>query len=149
MNFREVAWERGLAALRRYAAVKGTAWVPRSARADGVDIGCWADMQRALYWAGTLHPQRVAALESLSGWSWSGKYQRKWHSRLAALRRYACTHDASEVRADVTADRLRLGAWVAAQRAAYAAGTLPACNAALLEAIPGWTWKTERDERPN
>jgi hypothetical protein len=146
MTAHEVTWQRGLAALRRYAAVKGTARVSLGARAGRVDIGSWADTQRAQYWAGTLHPQRCAALESLPGWDWSGKHQRKWHSRLAALRRYARTHDVGEVPVDAAVDRLRIGAWAAAQRAAHAAGTLPARNAAVLETIFGWTWKTDHDE---
>lgn len=131
----------GLAALRRYVAVKNTAQVPLGAQAHGLDVGSWADRQRARYWAGTLDPQRTAVLETLPGWDWSGNHQRKWHRRFAALRRYAHTHDAGQIPVDATLDGLRLGAWAAAQRAAYAAGTLAAPNAALLDTIPGWTWK--------
>ncbi len=147
MNAREVPWERGLAALRRYAAVKGTTCVPLGARADGVDVGSWADMQRARYWAGILHPERIAALESLPDWEWRGKHQRNWHSRFAALRRYARVHDAGEIPVDAAIDGVRIGAWAAVQRAAYAAGTLPARNAALLETVPGWMWEADHDER--
>lgn len=147
MNAHEVTWGQGLAALRRYAAAKGTARVPLNARADGVDVGYWADTQRAQYWAGTLDPQRTAALESLPGWDWRGKHQRKWHARFTALHRYARAHNVGEIPADATIDHLRIGAWAAAQRAAHAAGTLPARNVALLETIPGWTWKTDHDER--
>jgi hypothetical protein len=148
VNAHEAAWERGLAALRHYVAVKGTARVPLGARAEGIDVGFWADMQRARYWAGTLQPQRTRALESIPGWDWSGKHQRQWHRRFAALSRYARTHgDAGQTPVDATIAGLRLGAWTAAQRAAYAAGTLPARNAALLETIPGWTWKTDHDQR--
>jgi hypothetical protein len=83
-------------------------------------------MQRAHYWAGTLHPQRAAALESLPGWHWSGNHQRKWHRRFAALSRYARANNASEIPVDATIDGLRIGAWATAQRAACVAGTLPA-----------------------
>lgn len=141
MNARGIAWERGLAALRRYAAIKGTAGVPISARADGVDVGAWVDSQRAQYWAGALQPQCAATLERLPGWDWGGRHQRKWHDRLAALSRYAHAHAGQ-----IPANRLRIGAWAAAQRAAYATGTLPARNAALLETIPGWTWKTDHNQ---
>lgn len=149
MNAREVTWAQGLAALHHYALVKGTAQVPLNARADGVDVGYWADAQRAQYWAGTLDPQRTAVLESLPGWDWRGKHQRKWHTRFAALRQYTHAHNVGEIPVDATIDRLRIGAWAAAQRAAHAAGTLPARNAALLETIPSWTWKTPHDERHN
>ena len=47
---------------------------------------------------------------------------------------------------DAAMERLRLGAWASAQRVAYAAGTLPAPNAAVLETIPGWTWIADHDE---
>ena len=143
MNARGIAWERGLAALRRYAAIKGTAGIPIRAQADGVDVGAWVDSQRAQYWAGALQPQCAATLERLPGWDWGGRHQRKWHDRLAALSRYA---HAGQIPANATVNRLRIGAWAAAQRAAYAAGTLPARNAALLETIPGWTWKTDHNQ---
>ncbi|WP_169381992.1 helicase associated domain-containing protein [Pseudonocardia acidicola] len=143
INTREAAWERGLNALRRYAAVKGTARVPPGARADGVEVGAWAAAQRAQYWAGALAPQRVALLERLPGWDWSGAHQRKWESRLAALTRYVRAHPTAQVPAGAVIDHVHIGAWAAAQRAAYVAGTLPACNAGLLEALPGWTWATE------
>ena len=138
---REVTWERGLAALRRYVAVKGSARCSLNARADGVDVGCWAEARRAQYWAGTLHPQRTAALERLPGWDWNGPNQRRWHALLAALTRYARIHGTAQVPTDTAIDRLHIGTWAAAQRTAHAAGTLPAPNAALLEALPGWTWR--------
>ena len=149
VNARDVTWERGLAALRRYAAVKGSARVSASSRAGGVDVGSWAAAQRAQYWAGTLHPQRAAALESLRGWDWSGIHQRRWHTRLDRLARYARIHGTAQLPADAVVDGVRVGAWAAAQRAAHAAGTLPSQSAALLEALPGWTWATDDSRRPD
>jgi Helicase associated domain len=70
MNAREIAWERRLAALRRYAAIEGTAGVPIRARADCVDVGAWAAAQSAAYAAGTLPARNAALLETIPGWTW-------------------------------------------------------------------------------
>ena len=147
VNAREATWERGLAVLRRYAAKKGTARLPHSARADGVPVGVWAAARRAEYWAGVLSPHRTAILESLPGWDWSGSHQRKWETRLAALARYLHVHGSAHVPARAVIDGLNIGRWVAAQRAAHAAGTLPARNAHQLEALPGWTWATDTQQK--
>jgi hypothetical protein len=87
-------------------------------------------------------------LESLPGWDWSEKHQRQWHSRLAALRRYARAHDAGEIPVNAAIDRVRIGAWAAAQRAAHAAGTLPARNTAVLETIPGLDMENQSRRTP-
>lgn len=143
----EPSWERGLVALRRYAAIKGSARVVPNARAHGVDVGAWSEAQRAKYWAGKLHPFRAQALEALPGWDWSGSHERRWHRRLDALARFARVHGTARVPAHVTVGHLRVGEWAASQRVAYAAGTLPDRNAILLEALPGWTWTADDECR--
>lgn len=45
----------------------------------------------------------------------------------------------------VVVGQIRLGDWVAAQRAGHAAGRLPPGNAASLEAVPGWRWEQDVD----
>jgi hypothetical protein len=42
-------------------------------------------------------------------------------------------------------DEVRLGEWVAAQRAGHGAGRMPPGNATLLEAVPGWRWEPDID----
>jgi hypothetical protein len=141
-------WCVGLAAFQCYVAKRGSVSVPRGARARGVAVGEWVHSHRKAYWAGRLLPSQVEMLENIPGWSWSGPPQRRWHRCLAALSKYAFLHQSADVGPDVTFNGLRIGAWAAAQRVAYASGTLPAPNAALLAALPGWRW-TENHDRWN
>ena len=138
------AWHDGLAALHRYVEVRHTAAPPTSARVEGFDLGEWVRQLRSCYWAGTLEPDRVELLEALPGWRWSGTYERQWRARLDALRRYAARNGTSAVPPGVVVgSRMRLGQWVAAQKASQAAGTLPRPAAELLEQVPGWEWEEQ------
>ena len=138
------AWHDGLAALHRYVEVRHTAAPPTSARVEGFDLGEWVKQLRSCYWAGTLEPDRVELLEALPGWRWSGTHERQWRARLDALRRYAARNGTSAVPPGVVVgSRMRLGQWVAAQKASQAAGTLPRPAAELLEQVPGWEWEEQ------
>ena len=135
------AWHDGLAALHRYIEVRHTAAPPTSARVEGFALGEWVRQLRSCYWTGTLEPDRVELLEALPGWRWSGTHERQWRARLDALRRYAARNGTSAVPPGVVVgSRMRLGQWVAAQKASQAAGTLPRPVAELLEQVPGWEW---------
>jgi len=110
------------------------------ARAGGVAVGAWVAARRQDYWNGRLDRTRAESLEALPGWDWSGRHQRRWFTVFAALTRFVATHDVAEIEPGLVIKRVRLGSWVEAQRAAYAAGTLPQRNGDLLAAIPGWEW---------
>jgi hypothetical protein len=138
------AWHEGLAALRRYVEVRRTAALSTRARVEGFDLGEWVAHLRARYWAGTLQPNRVELLEALPGWRWSGVHQRQWLARLHALRRYVDRNGTAAVPPEVVVGKIRLGQWVAAQKARHAAGTLPRPIAELLEQVPGWHWEDQR-----
>ena len=138
------AWHDGLAALHRYVEVGHTAAPPTSARVEGFALGEWVKQLRSCYWTGTLEPDRVELLEALPGWRWSGTHERQWRARLDALRRYAARNGTSAVPPGVVVgSRMRLGQWVAAQKASQAAGTLPRPAAELLEQVPGWEWEEQ------
>ena len=130
-------WQRGLTALWQYVAFRGTAAVPPRAVAVGVAIGAWAEARRQNYWAGDLHPSCVAALESLPGWSWAGRSERRWSTRYAG----AMPPD------NAVAGRLYIGEWATAQRRAHAAGNLPKPLTEQLDALPGWQWTEDRWQR--
>jgi Helicase associated domain len=130
-------WQRGLTALWQYVAFRGTAAVPPRAVAVGVAIGAWAEARRQNYWAGDLHPSCVAALESLPGWSWAGRSERRWSTRYAG----AMPPD------NAVAGRLHIGEWATAQRRAHAAGNLPKPLTEQLDALPGWQWTEDRWQR--
>jgi hypothetical protein len=139
-----VDWDHGLAALKRYVAARGSAVMPPAARADGVAVGAWVAARREEYWGGRLDPKRAELLESMPGWDWSGRHQRRWFTVFAALTRFVAKHHIAEIEPGLVFDRVRLGSWVESQRAAFAAGTLPPHNADLLAAIPGWEWAPRR-----
>ena len=74
------------------------------------------------------------ALESLPGWSWAGRSERRWPTRYAA----AMPPD------NAVAGRLHIGEWATAQRRAHAAGNLPKPLTEQLDALPGWQWTEDR-----
>lgn len=139
------SWTEGITALRHYIAARGSAVVSARARADGIAVGCWAEAQRESYWGGRLQPERVRELEGLPGWTWGGLHERRWHRHLTALTSYAARHGAADLRSDAVVGRLHLGTWADKQRTAYAAGTMPAPNAAVLATVPGWQWTGSQD----
>jgi hypothetical protein len=139
-------WDRCLAAVERFIAVRGVAPIPLRAVADGVAVGVWARDQQERYWAGQLPAADAARLETLPGWSWSGPAEQKWHRALAALVQYANEHGTTAIPRARVVGEIRLGEWVAAQRAGHGAGTLPPGNAARLAQVPHWRWTVD-DER--
>jgi superfamily II DNA or RNA helicase len=68
---RDARWEAGLAHLKEYAALYGTARVPVKFHDDGFDLGRWVNAQRTH--RARLAPDRVARLEAVPGWAWAVK----------------------------------------------------------------------------
>ncbi len=134
------AWDRGLAALEHYVAVRHTADVSGQAMSKGMNLGQWVDSCRERYWASQLPAEQVAALENQPGWTWHGGAARDWRRSLLRLRRYAATHGPADISVDAVISGHRLGVWVNLQRSGYAAGALSVDRIALLEEISGWQW---------
>jgi superfamily II DNA or RNA helicase len=134
-------WAEGLAAVTAFAATHGHTRIPYNhVDADGVRIGWWTTTQRTKRRKGALGPERVAALEAVDGWGWD-QFELAWAAGLAALNEYAAAHGTTAVpQGHVTADGVKLGNWVATQRANRRRGHLSERRAAALEAVPGWTW---------
>jgi hypothetical protein len=133
-------WNDGIRALERYVAVRGSAPVAKGARAKGFALGVWIEVQRGRYWAGRLAPGDVDVLERVPGWSWNGPHERQWRERFHALARYVKVNGGAALDRNLVVNHLHLGEWAMAQRASYAAGTLPKRASTLLESIPGWNW---------
>lgn len=133
-------WDRGLAALELYVAVRRTADVSAQAMSHGINLGQWVSSCRERYWASQLSPEQVAALENQPGWTWHGSAARDWHRSLLRLRRFAAVHGAAAIPVDAVISGHRIGVWVSLQRSAYAAGALSADRVALLQQVPGWRW---------
>ena len=67
-----------------------------------------------------------------------------WECSLAALRSFVAREGHALVPQSHVEDGRRLGQWVAAQRQARRRGDLGVDPAALLEALPGWSWDAAR-----
>lgn len=61
----DTSWERGLAAATAFHARTGHLRIPRQHREHGIAIATWLDRQRKKHAAGTLPPDRIAALDHL------------------------------------------------------------------------------------
>ncbi|MFY1671278.1 Helicase associated domain protein [Plantactinospora sp. WMMB334] len=134
-------FEHRMASLQEYVAEHGDARVPHDhVTADGFDLGKWITKQQSAYKADRLAPDRIAAFESLPGWSW-GRHTANFDDGLRALRVYVEVHgDACVSQSYVTADHFRLGGWVAARRQEHRKGVLLTHRVAQLESLPGWRW---------
>ena len=152
------SWEYGFGKLQRFLEENGTAWVPAEYAdpTDGFRLGGWATRRRVAYRENGLSHERIAVLEALPGWTWD-PYAAEFEEGLEALNRYVETHGTARVpqgyeeRDDPTAihgvgrsprtDGFQLGKWANKRRGEYRKGTLGPERIALLEALPGWSWK--------
>jgi superfamily II DNA or RNA helicase len=129
-----------LAELERYVATHGSVpspCLPKPSRA----LSEWLPRQRGRQQRGTLPAEMATRLAALPGWEWDvglaevrrnvdrlrpleGRFYRWWLPR-----EYE------------TPDGERLGRWVEEQRRRYRAQRLSPEKIALLESLPGWSWK--------
>jgi superfamily II DNA or RNA helicase len=133
------SWEKGFAALRRFAHQYGHVRVPASfVDGEGLQLGQWVRTQRAKI--DGLNPTRIGRLESVPGWVWDPRVA-SWEDGFDRLKGYAAKlGDANPPAAFIDADGFRLGSWVVEQRVKHGNGTLGGDRDARLEALPGWTW---------
>ena len=125
-------------------AYNGDALVAQGVITDaGYPLGVWVSKQRGAYRrSNTLAAERVARLESLSGWTWDGMAaaaEAAWEDGFARLKQYVEAHgDARVPRAFKTEDGYNLGQWVTGQRRTRS--TIGAERVARLDALSGWVW---------
>lgn len=142
-------WERFYATLRCYTERTGSARVSTQHHEEGLQLGRWVGHQRTMHRRGTLHPDRAARLELLTGWAWSTT-DALWCDTAATL---AAHHG---LYGTVSADSLHdngacsvgnrpLGPWAAEQRHAFRAGALDPGRARTLARIPSWSWQVLDD----
>ncbi|MEW1912531.1 Helicase associated domain protein [Kitasatospora sp. NPDC085895] len=140
----DARWQQLLTAYRTWRQQHGHLDIPQHTTAPGPDgtvlqLGGWIIKQRAAHRQGALAPERVAALEE-AGIAWD-PYEAAWQRNVQAWLDHRAAHDGADVpQRHVTADGLRLGAWVSQMRAKRANGKLPAHRAAELDAL-GFPWK--------
>ena len=143
-NAHDEKWQSKYEALRAHLDANGGAY---PARGDASGLGNWISDQRTAYKKPEGDPARLAAdriapLEQLPGWTWNAQDE-KWPSKYEALRAHL---DANDGEYPVKGDPSGLGTWIHNQRKAYKKPEgdpkrLTADRVALLEQLPGWTWK--------
>ncbi|MFA4085311.1 Helicase associated domain protein [Mycobacteroides salmoniphilum] len=134
-------WATGYKHLQTFAASTGTANPSRSVTTvDGFKLGNWVAAQRRFHQLGQLAPEKVAALEDLTGWTFN-ILEARWQAGLAELQRFYDHHGHLQVPQNFrTPDGDQLGKWVSNQRTAKRSGRLSNERITALEALSGWTW---------
>ena len=140
-------FQTGLRALCAFAAECGHLRIPNRLRDfRGLDLASWCRNRRAAYQRGELGLERVAALESIPGWSWDPR-ESNFDAGLQHLREFVARHGDARVPAQERAtDGFYLGRWLAHQRALRREGKLSAARVAALGKLPGWTWDPREDD---
>jgi len=144
----DARWQEGLTQLRAYTDAHGGTVPHTRLVVGGFPLGRWAARQRERYWANRLSLEQTAALEVVPGWEWGRTQTDRWTEGLAHLRSYVAEHGHAAVDTVTVHEGFALGGWVARRRAHYRRGTLAPARAAVLEALPGWTWSRTEDTWP-
>ena len=131
--------------LEAFVAREGHARVPARHVDDGTQLGSWVNIQRALYRAGSLSASRATRLEALPGWSWD-PFADQWEDNFALLEAFVAREGHARVPTDHVEDGTQLGKWVIKQRTTHKAARMAASRAALLDALPGWSWGARGDQ---
>jgi superfamily II DNA or RNA helicase len=140
-------WRRGLEAARSFQEANGHLRVRLGFATDGgFRLGAWISNARTLRKNGELSIERIASLDAL-GMAWE-PHALSWQRGLAALRAFRTSHGHMRMSLEfVTADGLRLGAWLDHQRQAQRRGALTAERIAELDRLGmvwdalGWHWQ--------
>jgi len=96
-------------------------------------------------WAGALTPDRIAALEGISGWSWHARSTR-WDRGLHAAKTHIARHGNLTTTDTTVVDGFALGRWIMRLRADHRAGSLTREQVETLQALPGWVWGTPGEQ---
>lgn len=102
-------------------------------------LGRWVSVQRKLYKQSKLDQQKVAKLESLSGWTWD-VHEENWQKHFIELTDFLNKHKTYPKERSKNKDEKSLGKWIAAQRVVYNKSKLDPQRIAQLESLAGWMW---------
>jgi hypothetical protein len=126
-------WDEQYAQLQALLARGGT--YPRQTHGR---LGAWVATQRSRYRRGALAEDRIKRLEALPEWAW-GVRAGHWDHRYNELREHLDRHGTYPARQTV------LARWVTEQSVMFKRGSMPAHRRELLEALPGWVWRSRED----
>ncbi len=143
-NTRDDMFEVGLGHLRAFVKREGHARVPSGHVEAGYPLGTWLSNCRRCHRRGRLPRKRASRLEALRGWTWN-PHQAAFERGFSHLSRFVRREGHARVPRAHREALYALGAWVGDRRSEHAGGRLDPAKASLLEALPGWSWKAERN----
>lgn len=136
------SWQRRLDEIVVFIRRTGRYPTQRSADKQERSLGYWLADQRAKERAGTLSPERVAALDILGQWRRSAKAAGErglWDRRCGEVAQFIHKNSHRPRYKDGSAHEKVLATWLAAQRVALNEGRLSVeRSSALRRAFPGW-----------
>ncbi|MFI1436367.1 helicase associated domain-containing protein [Streptomyces lydicus] len=144
---RDAAWQRNLKALAAYQRQHGDTLVPQRYEHEGIRLGAWVSQMRAKYAAGALPSQRIADLEQ-AGMVW--RHDEHWLRKraLSAAASWHRQHGNLDMPSSTRHEGVALGAWLARQRRAHAAGELPGNIVDALTRL-GMVWQPPPRKKPD
>ena len=140
------SWEEMFTALIAYTEQNGSATPTKSFEINGLKLGAWVSMQRALFNKGKLSDERVIRLQSLENWTWDLEVT-QWNDSFDKLVEFAETYGTTSPSQSEEIDGFKVGIWVNQQRQNYRKGRLEKERVSQLASLPGWTWQPTADKR--
>jgi hypothetical protein len=141
---RAKGWQKNFELLKAYVEAFGQLPPKRGCVYLGVDLGRWvANQRRAIKRDGgrKLAPDRIAALESVPGWHWSGWQEMRWERNFETLGEYVAEFNRLPPWKNCVYRGISLSHWILNQRKTKRrGGRLPPERMSALEGIPGWHW---------
>jgi len=139
------SWHYWYGCATRFAEQHGHLRVPSSrAKGERSSLGSWIEWQRGNYRRGVLAPDRIAALDALTAWSWE-PYEATWDACMAALQAFLLREGHLTVPKSYLVDGRDLALWMANRRMDFRKGILVEEQIAQLEALHGWSWTPKHD----
>lgn len=133
LDRREVAWEKGFAALTKFKLRKGHCRVPRHHFEGAYKLGQWVSVQRLI--RDTMSAERKLRLDEI-GFVWDWR-EYAWENGIASLTNFERREGHCRVPALHIERKFKLGQWVSVQRARR--DTMAAERNRRLKAI-GFVW---------
>ncbi|MHB1885129.1 MAG: helicase associated domain-containing protein, partial [Acidimicrobiales bacterium] len=140
------AWEKALEGVRAFYETNEREASAFSPILEERRLGAWCNEQRTAKRRCNLGDDRIAALEALDWWRW-GVLVDRWYEMLKEIERYLRTDGRVPSQTDKDPQKAKAGRWASKQRQCHSRGTLPQDRFVALDALDGWTWKVDLDER--
>lgn len=104
----------------------------------------WVQSRRVEYRSGQLADERIAALESIQGWSWEATHD-AWQNGFALAKDWYAKHSRHPSSRATEREEAKVRNWVHFQRRLKKNNEIPEERELALESIPGWSWHPKQD----